>query len=138
MATTQRLVLDLPSDLFAKLERAAEQMQRSIQDEAVQLLTRVVPEDELLPPKTRAALTSLAALDDAALWKAARRRASTRSLGLWRTLISKRQTQPLTEDEERILDELEESFNRVALIRAEAALLLKERGHDIGALGSKP
>jgi hypothetical protein len=137
MATTQRLVLDVPSDVFAKLERAAEQTHRSIHDQAVQLLTRVVPEDDLLPPKTRAALAALTMLDDTALWRAARKRVSTRSLGLWRALIAKRETQALTEDDERLLNEIEEGFHRVALIRAEAALLLKERGHDIAGLGAQ-
>ena len=136
MATTQRLVLDVPSDVFAKLERAAEQRHRSIHDEAVELLTKVVPEDDLLPPKTRIALVSLATLADADLWRAARKRPSTRSVGMWRTLLAKRQTEPLTEDENRLLDELEESFQRITLIRAEAALLLKDRGYDISSLGS--
>jgi hypothetical protein len=136
MAPTQRLVLDLPSDVFAKLERAAEQKRRSVHDEAVQLLTRVVPEDELLPPRTRIALLNLATLADTDLWRAARKRPSTRAVGLWRALLAKRRTEPLSEGEQRTLDELEESFDRIALIRAEAALLLKDRGHDIASLGS--
>jgi hypothetical protein len=136
MAATQRLVLDLPSDVFAKLERAAEQKQRSVHDEAVRLLTRIVPEDDLLPPRTRAALTSLATLDDDDLWKAARKRPSTRSVGLWRALLAKRQTETLTEEDNRLLDDLEESFQRIALTRAEASLLLRDRGYDISSLGS--
>lgn len=134
MATTQRLVLDLPSDVFAKLERAAEQTHRSIHDQAVQLLTRVVPEDDRLPQRTRAALIQLATLDDTSLWDAARRRASTRSVGLWRRLTAKREAEGLTEEDEQALNHLEESFDTIALIRAEAALLLKERGHDITSL----
>jgi hypothetical protein len=136
MATTQRLVLDLPSDVFAKLERAAEQKQRSVHDKAVQLLTRVVPEDDLLPPRTRIALLNLATLDAADLWRAARTRPSTRAVGQWRTLLAKRQTEPLTDSDQRTLDELEEGFNRIALVRAEAALLLRDRGYDITGLGS--
>lgn len=137
MTATHRLTLDLPGEVFAKLERAAEVMHRSIHDEAVELLARVVPEDMLLPMKTRIALANLPLLDDAALWKAARKRASTRSMGLWRSLMAKRETGSLTAEDEQLLDALDQEFQRTMLIRAEAALLLSERGHDIAVLGPR-
>lgn len=136
MSTTQRLVLDLPSEVYANLERAAELQRRSIEDEAVQMLSRLVPEDDQLSPRTRVALVSLAGLDDASLWKAARRRAAPRSVGLWRRLLAKREHEPLSDEDERVLDKLEAQFAEVTLIRAEAALRLKERGYDISSLGS--
>ncbi|MGH2587458.1 MAG: hypothetical protein ACRDJE_21285 [Dehalococcoidia bacterium] len=131
MATTHRLELEIPGDVFAKLERAAEQEHRSVQDEAVRLLTRVVPEDQLLPARTRAALANLATLKGPDLLRAARKRPSTRSIGLWRKLLAKREDEGLSSDDEHALDELEEAFYRISLIRAEAAVLLKERGYDI-------
>ena len=49
-------------------------------------------------------------------------------------LNSKQQREGLTDEELKTLDSLRRGYERVMVVRAEAAALLKERGHDVSML----
>ena len=51
-------------------------------------------------------------------------------------LVSKQQRQGLTMREQRRAEDLLAHFHRAVLVRAQAALLLKERGYNIESLHS--
>ena len=136
MAGTQRLVLDLPAEVFAKLEHAAAEQQRSVEDEALYLLGRAAPEDDHLPATLQAELAGMTAWSDQRLWDALQATIDRRTLGAWRRLLAQRARAPLSAAEEQRLDRLEERMQRHTLLRAEAALLLHERGHDVARFGA--
>lgn len=81
-----------------------------------------------------AAVAALHGLDDNALWKAAKDRLPEEATERFQDLNRKQQRDGLSNDELRELDDLRSGYDRVVLLRAEAAFLLKERGHDISVL----
>jgi hypothetical protein len=89
--------------------------------------------DELSPSVTQE-LFRLAALDDAALWKAARSRLPRRADARLGFLNDKAQREGLTEAEQAESQALLERCGDVMLRRAQAAFLLKQRGHDVREL----
>ena len=69
--TTQTVTLDLPELLYQKLRLRAAQSQRTIEDELLEVLATAVPVTDDLPAELSAAITPLATLNDADLWRAA-------------------------------------------------------------------
>jgi hypothetical protein len=73
-------------------------------------------------------------LDDEALWRAARTRLPADAVEELERLHLKRQRQGLTASEDEQVAALVRQYERVMLVRAQAAALLKERGHDVSVL----
>jgi uncharacterized protein YnzC (UPF0291/DUF896 family) len=73
-------------------------------------------------------------LDDAELWRAARSRLAAEDAERFEELNAKRQREGLTSDEDRESAALVRRYERAMLVRAQAAALLKERGHDVSSL----
>lgn len=94
------------------------------------LLTMAVPVADELPDDLQQALTPLALLDDAALWRAARTRMPKNAAQRLAVLHAKRQREGLTEQEDQERAHLLRQYERAILVRAQAAALLHERGHD--------
>jgi len=133
------VTFELPEDLYKRLERQAAEAQRSLGDEMVQLLATAVPaEDDRLPPELEQELARMEALDDAALWRAARPRFSARQSRRLESLHFKLQDEGLTEAERREEQSLVRAYEQAVLIRAQALALLKERGQDITPLLARP
>jgi plasmid stability protein len=132
MSTT--VTLTLPDDLYARLQRRASDTQRSLADEAIEAMAMALPTVDDLPQPIARELAALADLDDDRLWQAAQRTLTRRDDRRLRALTRRQQETPLTIAEEQELDELLDRLDDVGLIRARAAVLLKERGHDVSAL----
>jgi plasmid stability protein len=130
----QNLTLNLPDALYERLKRLAENDHRSVEEEAVERLAASIPEDEALPADLVELLDSMRGLDDETLWRAARNDlARQASAGISR-LQARRKRKGLTVAEQQRLNHLLRQYDRGLLIRAEAAALLKERGHDVNVL----
>jgi plasmid stability protein len=128
------VTVELPDDLYERLQRRAVEAQRSLGDEVVELLRASESgESDGLPEGLEAELARLETLDDAALWKIARRRVSVRKSRRMESLNFKRQSAGLNRAERRVAEQLLEEFDRHMLIRAQVLLLLKQRGYDIDA-----
>lgn len=132
--TAHAVRIELPEGVFAWLQERAARSRRTVEDELVDVVANAAYDKKGLSEKTRAEMNQLAALDDAALWKAARTRVSGRAAAKLERLNYKRQSEGLTEDERRIADDLLRQQERVMLLRAQAAVLLQQRGHDIAEL----
>ncbi|MFO0968491.1 MAG: hypothetical protein U0793_34165 [Gemmataceae bacterium] len=133
--STQDLILHIPEPLYRSLKRQADQASRSIEEETLELLASAVPCDP--PLKDSAEIRdSLQVLDDASLWKAARGRLAAEVSADLETLHHKRQREGLTPAEETTLAGLMRHYERHLLVRAQAAALLKARGHDVGEVVS--
>ncbi len=136
--TNRSIVVDLPEDVYERVKRQAEQAHRTVEDEVADLVDRSLPKQDDGTHDMTELLDQLDAVPDDALWRAARGRMSKKSLARLESLHHKRQREGLTDAEAQEAAALTNQYERTVLIRAHAAALLKERGHDVSVLLSKP
>ena len=134
MMTVHAVMLRVPSPLYEQLKRRAEQTQRTVEAELLDVVATAMSVDDDLPAALAEAISSLALLGDEALWRAARSRLSAETAAQMEDLHLKRQREGLTEAEEETLNGLVRQYERTMLVRARAATLLKERGYDVSQL----
>lgn len=132
--SSQTVTLTIPDSLYAQLKERAEQAERSVEDETLNVLASAVPFTGRLPDDLAVAVESLRSLDDAALWNAAHSRLAAEVSDELEDLHLKQQREGLSEEEDRRLSELKRQYERHLLIRAQALALLKQRGHDVTSL----
>lgn len=136
--TAHAVRIELPEGVYERLERLAARSQRTIEAEVVAVVAGALQEAENLPQDLEDELAALALLNDERLWRAARRRVPLRSARRLRRLNWKAQAEGLADNERLEQRRLLRLCDRVMLIRAQAAVLLKERGHDITVLQAIP
>jgi hypothetical protein len=129
--TTHTVTLHVPEPLFNQVKRRAARSNRPVEEELLDLLATTVPAAEQLPSDLEEALAELALLDEDALWRAVRSRLAAEAAAQLEQLHFKRQREGLTDAEAETLAALVRQYERAMLIRAQAALLLKQRGHDV-------
>jgi hypothetical protein len=127
--------LSIPDDLYQRLKQRAEETQRTVEAQLVKTISAgLIVEEEELPTDITDALAALETADDEALWRAARSRVPLEMAREVQKLKRKQQRVNLTEAERQKLDELLHQYDLVMLIRAKAAALLKQHGHDVDVL----
>ena len=124
----ETLTLNMPDSLFQRLKQRADEMHRSVEEEALAALAASVPQGDELPPDWEELLDSMSALDDEALWRAAQNEPGRKAKARIRRLQAKRRTRGLTVSEQERLAELLRQEDKGMLIRAQALALLKQRG----------
>jgi antitoxin (DNA-binding transcriptional repressor) of toxin-antitoxin stability system len=87
-------------------------------------------------PAFEAEISTLALLDDSALWNAAQTRMPQSDSERLEELHRKQRLTGLSEAEAHELARLEQQYDRVILVRSHSASLLQHRGHDIRSLTS--
>jgi hypothetical protein len=127
------LIVDIPDSLYAALLDRAAQSKRTLQEELVHVMKLVVPTEPTLPEELQKELQELSTLGDDDLWKAAKTGVSKAVNDRLEDLSFKRGGEGLTEAERKEQQRLLDECDRVMLVRAEAAVLLKRRGFDIQA-----
>lgn len=130
----QSVTLNLPRALYERLAERARQAQRSVEDEVIEVVATAVPAGDGLPEDLAAAIAPLPLLDDEALWRAARGHLPREAAAHMEALHEKRQSEGLTTAEQELLAMLVRQYERYMLVRARAAALLHERGHDVSSL----
>ncbi|QEH38372.1 hypothetical protein OJF2_69730 [Aquisphaera giovannonii] len=136
--STQSLTLHLPDGLYTRLQQRAHASRRTLEAELLDVLSAAVPGEQDLPGSLSTDLAQLAAMDNAELRRAARSRPSEEASAQLEALHLKRQRDGLTESEARTLADLVGQYERSMVLRARAAALLKERGHDVSGLATGP
>jgi plasmid stability protein len=136
--TMQPVTLHLPSPLYKRLKRRAERSHRTLEAELLEVVATAVPVVDELPADLEDAISPLSLLDDEALWRAAGSHFSAESAAQLEGLHLKRQRDGLTEAEAQALAGLMRQYERTLLVRAQAAALLKQRGHDVSGLIPDP
>ena len=124
------ITLDLPEDLYERVRQVAEQSQRPLERVLVESIHILFVH---LPTSTDVA-TTLAALpgySDAQLWAVVYQRLAWPQSQRLHELSAKNKLEKLTEDEQSEFEDLLTLNDRAMLLRSEALLLLKNRGHDI-------
>ena len=132
--TAQPVTLNLPGALYDLLKRRAEQARRTVEAELLEVVVAAVPVADELPADLAEAVSPLALLDDESLWRAARSHLPVESAAQLESLHLKRQREGLTDAEAQTLAALVRQYERAMLVRAQAATLLKQRGHDVSGL----
>ena len=133
--SAQAVTLHLPPSLYDLLRQRTQETRRSLEAEILDVVRSVVsPEDDLLSPELREAVAPLRRLDDEALRRAATERFPEAAAQRFSELNRKQQREGLSDDEVSALEDLRRGYERVMVVRAEAAALLKERGHDVSGL----
>lgn len=128
------LTLDLPGSLYERLVRRSERTRRPVEVELLEAATTGVDFDEQLPADLSEAVQGLVVLDDAALWRAARNRLAAEKAARLEALHIKRQAGGISNAEAETLRVLLREYERIMLVRAQAALILNQRGYDVAEL----
>ena len=131
---SQAVTLQLPLSVYKILESRAERARRSVEVELREIVTTVAAEQQDLDADLAEAVAGLEFLDDEQLWRAARTVIPAEDRDSLESLSFKQRREGLTSDEEQTQERLLALSDRVMLIRAQAALHLKERGFDVSEL----
>jgi plasmid stability protein len=126
----QPITINLPDNLYQQLRRQADLSHRSVEEEVLQAVTASASTAEL-PSDLEGVVSQLDTLDDYGLWRAARNHLAPRDATRMERLHLKRQREGLNERETLLLADYVRRYERIMLIRARAALLLKKRGYDL-------
>jgi len=129
--TVQAITLNLPKTVYKQIQRAAEKAQRPVDEVLIEAVTAVAPVMDTASEKLRTALAQMAYLNDAALWQAARATMSPDQRERLEALHHQQQRQGLTDEEQAEEQALLALYRETLLIRAQAAVLLKQRGYDV-------
>lgn len=133
--TARTVTMQLPENLYLRLQQTAQATQQSF--EAILLRALQVgspPTWETAPAEFQADLAALDRLDDAALWRIARTRATAAQTERYQILLDKNANDTLSIEEQGELTQLRTEFDRHMLQKAHAAALLQWRGHQIPQL----
>lgn len=134
----ETLTLNVPENLYQRLRQRAAVEHRSVEEVVIDTLVTAVPEEDGITPELEHLLKSMASLDDESLWRAARNDLAREAAEEIRRLRARRERKGLTLDERQRYADLLRQYDRGILIRAEAAALLKQRGHDVEVLRQRP
>ena len=128
--------LNLPDHLYEQVLKRAATTKRSVDEEVVAVLESVLGEEDFkgLPQDIAEQVKQLTVFDDDQLWQVARQSAASTKAQRMQELILKQQAEGLNEQEAEEARGLERYAERVMILRAEAALQLKQRGFDISSL----
>lgn len=133
----QTLEVTLTNELYQQVKQRAGQANRTVEAEVVAVVEALLAGEDgqiSLPLPLAEELAQLAFLDDTHLWQAARQVAAMEKNERMQQLVLKQQAEGLTAAEAAEAQQLQHYAHRLMMIRAEAAVLLQQRGFDITAL----
>ncbi len=124
----------MPDDLYERLQLLAEKRQNSVESELLAVVANALPPEEELSAELNQILNDLSLLSDKELWQAARSHLPRSATQRLEFLHHKRQREGLTAAERDEDTTLLAQYEKYLLIRAQAAVLLKERNYDVSEL----
>ena len=122
------ITLDIPDDLYQRIEQAAEGSERSLESVMLESLGMIFDANLLQNPEDVDQLEQLA---DAQLWAIVHRRIHWSDMAEMRQLMTKSKGEELADAEHTRLQELLNVYDTFVLYRSVALRLLKERGYDV-------
>jgi len=128
------ITLHLPETLYERFRQRAEWSRRSLETELLDAVASAAPAEAELSPEVIQAIQSLEGLTDEELWQLARTVMSQEASQELEALHLKQRDKELSEDEDAARARLIQEYEKTMLIRAQAAKLLKDRGHDVSTL----
>lgn len=126
------ITLQLPDRLYQRLVNTAQATQRSLESVILHALSVGSPPDwDDVPSVFQTDLAALDRLDDATLWKIALGRKLAAELIRYDELLDLNREGILTDAERLELTDLRTEADRFMLRKAQAAALLRWRGHQV-------
>ena len=129
--------IEIPANLYRRLERVAALTHRPMEELVRQALEAGVPPlPENLPAPMRDDLIALEGLSDEALWQAAQSRLGEAEARRQSELLEKNSSGTITEHERQTLADLRNQTDQLMLRKAYALVLLRWRGHRLPPLAT--
>jgi DNA-binding helix-hairpin-helix protein with protein kinase domain len=128
------VTIHLPETLYNRVLQRAEWSHRSLETELVDAVASAISEEGDLSPELIETVEALEKLDDEELWRLARAATSPEASQALEALHAKQRDEGLSPAEDTTRAELVHEYERTMLIRAQAAVLLQDRGHDVSRL----
>lgn len=132
---TTSVTIDLPNPLVQQLESIAREQHRSVSEMVRERLLQTWPSLPALPDDVEMELALFTGLSDDVLWLLARSTLAVSDREELANVNTLAQQRVLTELEQARQQALLDAYDRVMVRRAQAALLLKQRGYDISDPG---
>lgn len=130
--STRAVTVQLPEALYLRLQQIARATRQSLEATMLRALQVGSPPSwETAPAEFQGDLAALDRLDDAALWRIARVRATSAVMDRYQVLLDRNANQVLSADEQQELVQLRTELDRQMLLKVHAAALLQWRGHQI-------
>jgi len=126
--TFQSITLNMPEQVYRRAKRAAEALQRPIEEVILDTLNAALFPVDDVPPEMEGELAAMTGLPDEALWNAARNVIPPRRQSRLRALSKTQQKRLLKTSEKSELDELRKEYGMMTLRKAHAYALLRQRG----------
>jgi hypothetical protein len=128
----QTVTLHLPEKLYHRLANTARATQRSLEDVLLQALSVGSPPGwDDAPPEFQAELAEMDRQDDEALWSVFHAQLRPEDVTHYDELLDLHRQGTLTESQQIELERLRVDADRHMLCKAQAAVLLRWRGHTI-------
>lgn len=132
--TAHAITLHLPETLYERFRQRAEWSRRSLETELLEAVASAAPAEAELSPEVIRDIEALEGLADEELWRLARKVMSREASEELEALHRKQRDEGLSQDEDAARARLIQEYEQAMLIRAQAARLLKDRGHDVSTL----
>ena len=130
--TMQSVNIQLPDNLYRRLEKMAGATKRPLEDIIVQAVRVGSPPSwEDAPAEFQADLAALDRLEDDALWQVARGRVTAEEMVRYDELLYKNANEQISPAEKMELGQLRTEADRFMLRKAQAAVILRWRGYPI-------
>jgi hypothetical protein len=132
---SQSVTVELPEAVYNWIKQAAGRSRRPVDKVLSEAVTAVASVIEVAPASLRSALAQLAYLNDAAMWQAGRSSMPVEHRERLALLHDLQQRRPLSPEERSEEQALLQLYQETILVRAQAAVLLKQRGYDVADPG---
>lgn len=126
------VTLQVPETLYLRLQQTAQATKQSL-DEVFLHVVQVgsPPGWDDIPAEFQADIAALDRLDDEALWRIARQKQSSADVTLYQELLDKQADGIISATEIQTLTRLRTEADRFMLRKAQAANILRWRGHQV-------
>ena len=128
---TTSITFELPPATYEQLRRTASRQNRPVAEVVKEIVLREIPDLPSLPADVEAELASFSQLSNDVLWLVARSTLTRQQQEDLAKLNDQAQRRPLTANEQSQRNELITAYDRALVRRAQAALVLKQRGYDL-------
>jgi hypothetical protein len=129
---SELITLQLPDHLYQRLIHTAQATHRSLEEVILRAITTGSPPDwDDAPAEFQSDIAALDRLNDEALWEVARSHKTATELERYDELLERNREQTLTAEERLELTALRQESDRFMIRKAQAAALLRWRGHLI-------
>ena len=123
------IILKVPEDISARARQIAATVAQPVEQLLLDHLKTLAAPLPVLPPDTQAELDALQHLSDDALWTIAREQLPEDGQARAHALMDKNSRGVMTDEEHGELEKLVERGDRLMLRKAQAAAMLRQRGH---------